>query len=315
MNAPAGNVDSDGQAQDMGPVGVMGLGSIGAPMACRLTGAGFQVLGCDQTPERTAAAVTRIHGARQATPGQIGEACRVVILSLPDSPAVESVLFGSNGSGLAAALTAGSVVVDMGSSDPNRTRDLGARLALQGVRMVDAPVSGGVAKAVDGTLSVMAGGDDKDIDLVLPLLRAIGRTITRTGPLGSAHAMKALNNYVSATGLLAACEALRVGQAFGLEPATIVAVLNASSGRNNSTENKLSQFVLNRAFNSGFSIGLMQKDLSIAMRLAEELSVTTAIGPSVLNAWRDAAECMGANADHTAIYRFVAGERNASGKT
>jgi 3-hydroxyisobutyrate dehydrogenase len=196
---------------------------------------------------------------------------------LPDSNVVKKVLYGDKDA-LAAHLKPGSVVIDMSSSSPSVTRELGPRLKAAGVDLIDAPVSGGVKRAVDGSLAIMAGGEAAVIARVKPLFLTMGKSVIETGMLGSGHAMKALNNYVSAAGLLAACEALKVGEDFGIAPDKIVAVLNASTGKNNSTENKLMQFIDSGAFNSGFALALMKKDINIATDLAQSLGSKTLLG-------------------------------------
>ena len=206
---------------------------------------------------------------------------------------------------LAANLKKGSVVIDMSSSDPSVTRELGPRLQAAGMDFIDAPVSGGVKRAVDGSLAIMAGGEPAVIARVKPLFQTMGKSIVETGMLGSGHAMKALNNYVSAAGLLAACEALKVGTDFGIAPEKIVAVLNASTGKNNSTENKLMQFVVSGLFNSGFTLGLMKKDINISTDLAKSLGTKTLLGEVLLGAWADAEKKLGGAADHTEIYRML----------
>jgi 3-hydroxyisobutyrate dehydrogenase len=224
-------------------VGFVGIGKMGLPMASRIAAGGYPLHAYDTS----AAAVKAVCAAAGVQAAQsladIGKKCEVVILMLPDSNVVKQVLFGDK-DGLAAQLKQGAVVIDMSSSNPSVTRELGPRLKAAGVDFIDAPVSGGVKRAVDGSLAIMAGGDAAVIARVRPLLATIGKAIIETGMLGSGHAMKALNNYVSAAGLLAACEALKVGADFGIAPDKIVAVLNASTGRNNSTENKLMQFIV-----------------------------------------------------------------------
>src|SRR6266853_1986770 len=190
------------------PVGFVGLGKMGHPMACRLSGAGYRVIAHDLDPNA-------LRRARDATgaeaPGSLkamASRCEAVITLLPDGEAVRAVVLGPGGAGdcLLAGFPRGSVLIDMSSSSPLGTRELGARLAERGVAMLDAPVSGGVRKAADATLSIMAGGDAHSIARCRPILEAMGRQIFLTGPLGSGHAMKALNNYVSAAGLVAAAE-------------------------------------------------------------------------------------------------------------
>ena len=159
----------------------------------------------------------------------------------------------------------------MSSSAPLGTRKLGEELIAAGFEFIDAPVSGGVKRAADGTLAIMVGGDPATIDRVDPVLAAMGRSIFRTGVLGSGHAMKALNNYVSAAGLVAAVEALQVGRKFGLDPGLMADILNVSSGKNNTTELKLKQFIISQTFNAGFPLRLMAKDVRTADELAHAL--------------------------------------------
>ena len=192
----------------------------------------------------------------------------------------------------------------MSSSAPMGTRALGEELAQRGVAMVDAPVSGGVAKARDATLAIMAGGLPEHVERARPVLEKLGAKIIPTGPLGSGHAMKALNNYVSAAGLAAAAEALLVARAFGLDPAVMTDVLNASTGRNNSTENKLKQYVLSGTFSAGFAMDLMAKDLATALDLAHSLGVPAPLAEECIALWSKASKSL-PGADHTAIYSFL----------
>jgi 3-hydroxyisobutyrate dehydrogenase len=248
---------------------------------------------------------SRVAHARTAkTLAEIGRTCKVVILMLPDSDVVKRVLFGEKDS-LAANLSSGSLVIDMSSSNPSVTREIGTQMKETGVDFIDAPVSGGIKRANDGSLAIMVGGDAAIIARVRPLLLTMGKVIIETGVLGSGHAMKALNNYVSAAGLLAACEALKVGTDFGIAPDRIIAVLNASTGKNNSTENKMMQFVVSKQFNSGFSLGLMGKDIRIATDLSKRLGSKTLLGETLLNSWADAEAKLGGAADHTEIFRLL----------
>ncbi|WP_337876343.1 NAD(P)-dependent oxidoreductase [Elioraea sp.] len=282
-------------------VAFLGLGRMGVPMAARLVGAGFTLRGWDLAPPaRLAAAAAGIPLAASAA-----EACRdaaAVIAMLPDGKAVRAALEDPE---VTAALTPEALVIDMSSSDPLGTRDLHAALAGRGIALVDAPVSGGVARAIDGTLAIMAGGEDAAIDRAAALFAAMGKHVFRCGPPGAGHAMKALNNYVSAAGLVAAIEAVAVGARFGLDPSIMVDVLNASTGRNNSTEVKLKQHILSGGFGSGFSIGLMAKDLATAGALAEGLGIDAPLAVEMARRWRAAAEALGPGADHTAIARLI----------
>ena len=153
----------------------------------------------------------------------------------------------------------GCVVIDMTSGVPAVTRSLAERLAAAGVAMIDAPVSGGVARARSGELAIMIGGSDEDVERAEPVLQAMGTSLHRCGGVGAGQATKALNNLVSAAGFLISVEALLIGQQFGLDPEALVNVLNASSGMNNTTKSKIIPFVLSRRFDSGFGLDLMVK--------------------------------------------------------
>jgi len=288
-------------------VGFIGIGKMGLPMASRIAAHGYPLHAYDISAAAIKEFSSRVADALAAkTLAEIGRTCKVVILMLPDSDVVNRVLFGEKDS-LAAHLSRGSVVIDMSSSDPSVTCEIGPQMKETGIDFIDAPVSGGVNRAIDGSLAIMAGGDGAVIARVRPLLLTMGKVIIETGVLGSGHAMKALNNYVSAAGLLAACEALKVGADFGIAPERIIAVLNASTGKNNSTENKMMQYVVSRLFNSGFSLGLMRKDITIATDLSKRLGSKTLLGETLLKSWADAEAKIGGGADHTEIFRMLDG--------
>jgi 3-hydroxyisobutyrate dehydrogenase len=285
-------------------VGFIGIGKMGFPMASRIVTQGYPLYVYDLSVEALTTICCQTAARASKNLMDIGRNGEVVILMLPNSEAVKHVLFGDK-EALAAHLLPGSVVIDMSSSDPSVTRELGPQLKQRGVDFIDAPVSGGVRRAKDGSLAIIAGGDSTVISRVKPLLSTMGKSIIETGTLGSGHAMKALNNYVSAAGLLAACEALKVGVDFGIEPDKIIAVLNASTGKNNSTENKMMQFVVSKLFNSGFSLGLMRKDINIATDLAKKMGAKTLLGEVLLKSWKDAEMKLGGTVDHTEIFRML----------
>lgn len=284
-------------------VAFLGLGKMGAPMAAHLVAAGWTVRAFDVSPAAADAFVRANPGAvRAASAAEAAAGADAAVTMLPDGKAVRKALLDS---GAAAALGRGGIVVEMSSSAPIETRRLGDELAPLGVGLVDAPVSGGVKRAVEAKLAIMAGGDPALVERCRPLLAAMGSSIWQTGLLGSGHAMKALNNYVSAAGLVAASEALLIGRRFGLDPALVVDVLNASTGRNNSTEVKAKQFILSGSFASGFSLALMAKDLRTASELAEQLGVAAPMSRSTSDLWNRAQGALDPASDHTEIFRFL----------
>jgi 3-hydroxyisobutyrate dehydrogenase len=284
-------------------VAFVGLGMMGVPMAKRCLQAGYDVRGAD--PSAAAREVfAAVGGKAFATAREAATDVSVVITMLPNSKVVHEAVLGSDG--IADVLGKDALIIDMSSSVPFDTQELGKALAAKGVALVDAPVSGGVKRAIDGTLSIMAGGEAADVERARPLLMAMAKSVFATGPLGSGHAMKALNNYVSAAGLVAACEALLVGRRFGLQPDTIIDVLNASTGKNNSTDVKMKQFVISESFASGFSLALMAKDLRIAADLSKRVGLDDSNAETIASLWEEAREQLDRDADHTAIYRFLA---------
>jgi 3-hydroxyisobutyrate dehydrogenase len=225
---------------------------------------------------------------------------------LPNGAVVRDVLLGIDG--VAPVLAQGSLIIDMSSSAPAGSRELAIALRTRSIDFIDAPVSGGVRRAETGSLAIIAGGKTSDVERAKPILEAMGKSIIATGPIGSGHAMKALNNYVSAAGLTAACDAVIIGREFGIAPETIVDVLNASTGLNNSTAVKLKPFILSGSFCSGFAMALMAKDIRTAAELAEQLRVSAKGLEHAAALWDEAATTLGAAADHTEIFRFLSEE-------
>lgn len=286
-------------------VAFIGLGQMGRPMAGLLVRAGYPVRLHDAN-RQAVEAVASGSATACASAAEAARGAAILITMLPDGKVVRDVLLEVGRA--AESLQRGAIVIDMSSSDPVGTRELGEALGARGLTLIDAPVSGGVKKAVDGTLAIMAGGDAATIERVRPVLDKMGSRIFLTGPLGSGHAMKALNNYVSAAGLAAAAEALVVGARFGLDPAAMTDILNASTGRNNTTEVKVKQFMLSGAYNSGFSVALMAKDLATAASLADAVGVAAPFAHRCADLWKDAAQRLGGAADHTEMYRFAKGD-------
>lgn len=283
-------------------IGFVGLGSMGRPMAARLRGADFALTVFDTRPDVVRDFV-RDGGAAAATLTDVARASDIVITMLPNGDIVRHVVLDGDDN-LVVAMSPGNVLIDMSSSSPTGTQSLGQALAAHGIEMIDAPVSGGVPRAEAGTLSIMVGGKAVVIDRCRPVLQAMGERIFTTGALGSGHAMKALNNLVSAAGLIAAAEALLVGRRFGLEPHVMIDVLNASTGRNNSTENKFAQFVFSRRFASGFSLDLMVKDLTTALELAHATGTPAPFSAACRELWAAAQSQLGSGVDHTAVVRW-----------
>jgi 3-hydroxyisobutyrate dehydrogenase len=285
-------------------IAFIGLGQMGAPMARNLLKAGYAVGGHD----RDASIATRFSdSASFAWCASAADAVRgadLVILMLPDSTIVDHVLWQGE-SALSARMTPGALVIDMSSSDPMCSRENAKKLKVLDLGFIDAPVSGGVKKAEAGTLAIMMGGEAASVERARPVLETMGKTLTHVGEAGAGHAVKALNNYVSAAGLLAVCEALAAAEKFGINPHLVNQVFNASTGKNNTTKNKVEAFMLNGAFNSGFALALMKKDLETANRFIGQVESGAEFSRHCLQIWTDANAQLEPDADHTMMYLYI----------
>lgn len=289
-------------------IGFVGVGAMGWPMAANLIKAGFSVQIADARPAQASKFAAETGARVAASLRALGEASDTVITMLPTSNIVRSVLLDDSGknAGVAAGLRPGAIVIDMSSGVPTETAAIARQLAAQNVAMIDAPVSGGVRKAVTGELAIMVGGERNVALQADPILKAMGKSVIWAGAIGSGQAMKALNNLVSAGGFLIGIEALLIGKKFGLDPAIMVDILNASTGMNNSTQVKFKQFVLSGSFGSGFALDLMVKDIGIALDVAGDLDVNAPFSALCRNIWAAAQADLGAGHDHTELARFAA---------
>lgn len=284
-------------------IAFVGLGNMGTPMAARLAAKGFTLALYDVRPEAVEAFVAS-HGGRAATSAaDAARAADVAITMLPTDAVVRGVALGPDG--LADGLEPGSILIDMSTSDPRATVETGAALAARGLRLIDAPVMGGVAFARDGSLVVLTGGADGDIARCLPVFEAVGRRVFRCGALGSAHALKAIANYVNATALINFIEAFAIGRKFGLDTATMVdALREMCTGRQHPFEKKVIPEVLTRNFTTGMALGLIAKDVSIAADFGRSIGVMTPLADCVCDIWGKAEAEVGGKADQTEVARL-----------
>lgn len=289
----------------MGPektdiVGFVGLGKMGLPMATQLVRAGYEVMGFDPLARaRECAGCAGISICESVE--HVMRAATKVVLMLPSSEVVESVVLSG---AFLNAVRPDTVIIDMSSSNPVSTRALAARLAEKEIRVVDAPVSGGVSGAMAGTLTVMVGGLDRNRETLSSLLSVFGQVID-AGPVGAGHAAKALNNLLSATHLWSAAEAITVGERFGLDPDVMLSIFNSSSGRSGSTEVKFPRFIRPGSYDSGFRLSLMLKDIGIAMELARDMHASSPLSATVERLWGSAAQDLDESADHTEVARWI----------
>lgn len=289
---------------DKPTVGFVGVGNMGWPMAACLVRAGFTVNVNDSRRETANNFVQQVGGTAPNSLRQLAQGSDVIVTMLPTSAIVEHVLGGGDDN-VFAGMKPGTVIIEMSSGIPSMTVGLAEKVAALGGVMIDAPVSGGVPRAKTGQLAIMAGGDAAAIDKVMPVLSAMGSSVLRTGAVGSGQAMKALNNMVSTGGFLIGIEALLIGQRFGLDPGVMTDVLNAATGMNNSTQKKFRQFVLSRGFDAGFTMGLLAKDLTIAMQVARETGTAAPISAMVRELIISAESMFGSNSDHTEMAKLL----------
>jgi 3-hydroxyisobutyrate dehydrogenase len=279
-------------------LGFVGLGHMGVPMTARLVGAGHEVRGFDVD----SAARARATPPTVESLAEVAAGAEAVVLMLASSAVVRQVVLDD---GLLDAVEPGTLVVDMGSSDPNQTRELAAVAAARGIGYVDAPVSGAVVGAEAGTLTIMFGGSAGELARCEPLFAALGKKVVHAGPVGAGHALKALNNLLSATNFLITLEAVAAGKRFGLDPGVMVDAINDSTGRSWATEHKVPQFVMPRSYTSGFAMRLMVKDIRTARELAHATGAPFELGDTAVALWERAAQALPDEADHTEIAEWL----------
>lgn len=284
-------------------IAFLGLGAIGRPMASRIAAAGLPLAVWNRTSER-AAEFARQTGARlAATPADAARDADVIITCLSTSPDVYSLLDGADG--LIAGLKNGATLVDCTSGDPGTSRRIAQRLSESGVSFLDAPVSGGVSGAEKGTLTIMVGGDATVLDRVRPVLETFGQKIVHCGGVGAGDTVKAVNQAFLAIHLLAAAEGLATLVKEGVDPTKALEVINASSGRSNSSMNLIPERVLTRAFPRTFRLALLEKDIGIAAAMARDNRVPAPVTQLTADVFRIARGELGEIADHVEIVRLV----------
>jgi 3-hydroxyisobutyrate dehydrogenase-like beta-hydroxyacid dehydrogenase len=283
-------------------IGFVGLGAMGGRMASRLLAGGHDVVAYDTDPAALAALVER--GARPTgSPAEVASHAPTVLLSLPTPDVVRAVALGPDG------LLAGSAIttcIDLSTTGPAVSREVAVGLAAAGTTLIDGPVSGGVKGAERGTLTIMAACAPESLAAAQPLLEELAANVFHVGAQpGMGQLAKVLNNLLSATALAVTTEALALGVKEGLDAETLLAVLNASSGRNSATVQKFPEAVLPRTFDFGFALSLMSKDVHICLAEAQGSGVPMSVAEAVGEAWAQAEASAPAGADCTEIVRLV----------
>jgi 2-hydroxy-3-oxopropionate reductase len=270
-------------------------------MVGRLLDAGYELIICDANEQALEPLLAK--GAiRAATPKDVADQASVVLISLPTPDVVATVGLGDNGLVHGKAVR---TVIDLSTTGPRVSKQLAEGLAKRSIVTLDCPVSGGVAGATKGSLAVMVAGDPQRAEALKPILDQLGKQIYVGEEPGMAQTMKVINNLLSVTALVATSEALVMGAKAGLDPDTMVRVINAGSGRSNASEVKIPNFVLSRSFNFGFAVGLSAKDIRLCMEEAEHLGIPMPVGQAVRSFLNTAADKLGYQADMTEMIRVI----------
>lgn len=284
-------------------IAFLGLGDIGAPMAAHLAREPFDLVVWNRTASKAEDFARERKARVAATPAEAVKNADVVITCLPSSIEVEAILHGENG--MLDALRKGAVLVDCTSGDPPTSRSIAAELGGRGVDFIDAPVSGGTVAAKAGALTVMWGGEALVFERVRPVIEAFGKKIVHAGPVGSGDALKAVNNALLAVHILSTAEGLALLVKAGVDPKVALDVINASSGRSNTSENLIPQRVLTRAFPRTFRLALLDKDIGIAALLAGDLDVQAPVISLAAERFHEAREKLGEEADHVEAVKMI----------
>lgn len=280
-------------------IGFIGTGRMGRPMAGHLLAAGHALVVHDLTREAAEPLLAR-GAAWAASPAEVARQATTVITIVPSSREMEALV-----PALLPHLGREHLLIDMTSADPGSTRRLAKEVEARGARMIDAPVSGGVGGAERATLSIMVGGAAADVERARPLLQAMGKNIFHVGGIGTGHAMKIVNNVLSASCLTATAEAIVVGMRAGIDPARAIEILSVSTGRSDATMRKFPEFILPGGFNSGFVMALMDKDLRGFTKLCEEVGYEPRVTAAVVTWFRQAMEGPLAAGDHVEVVKLI----------
>ncbi|MBM4194231.1 MAG: NAD(P)-dependent oxidoreductase [Gemmatimonadetes bacterium] len=287
----------------MTAVAFLGLGAIGAPMAKHLAAPEFSLRVWNRTASRAASFAAQYQATHSDTPAAAAAGAKFVVTCLPTSDDVAALLDGP--AGLEAGLAEGAMLIDCTSGDPATSRRIASRLAARGVAFIDAPVSGGVAGAEIGTLTIMVGGSPTDMNRAMPVLEAFGEKIVHCGPVGAGHALKAINQAMLAVHIWSLGEGLAALARAGVNPAVALDVINASSGRSNSSQNLFPQRVLTRAFPRTFRLALLDKDVGIAARALREQKVPAPMIQLAAELMSMAHRELGEEADHVEAVKVI----------
>ena len=287
-----------------GPIGVVGVGRMGSPMAFNLKKSGYGVVVWDANPRTLKQFEAQDGIAPARNLADMAKNCHMILTVLPSSKEVEAILLGKEG--LGPHLTEGTVIIDHTTADPASTRKIAKALKARKVHLLDAAMSGGVAGSRSGTLTLMVGGEEGIYHTCRPVLEAVGKDIFYLGSSGSGHAMKLLHNMCSMTVFLATCEAVHLGMQWGFSVTQVVDVLQSGNARSYATEVRFPRYITPGTFNSGADVALFYKDITLALKLAKDLGVATPVSAEAYKPWVKAMKAGRATEDHTRLFQRLA---------
>lgn len=294
-------------------VGFIGTGSMGRPMLRNLVAKGFAVVAYDVQPAALEAAA-RLGAASAGSAADAAGQCEILVTMLPSASHVESAYLGPRG--VLEGIGPGRLCVDMSTIDPATSRRVSARLRERGIRFIDAPVSGGVGGAEDGTLAIMVGGDPGDLEEAGPVLRAMGQHVVHMGAVGAGEVAKLCNNLIAGVATVAISEAFRIAEGFGVDARLLTQVIANSSGRTWIMEHShpvpgiVPRAASSRDYAPGFTVDLMCKDLGLAVNAARELRVPVAVSSAAQQVLRMASSHGYGRKDVSAVYAFLEASRD-----
>lgn len=289
-------------------IGFVGAGTMGIPMISNLIKAGFSVLAYDVRPEAVEEAKKRGAAAGRSS-AEVARDSEMLITMLPSSSDVEAAYLGPKG--VLEGAPAGRLCVDMSTIDPGTSRRVAERAKARGVRFLDAPVSGAVPRAIEGTLTIMVGGEAKDLEEARPALSALGSNVIHVGAVGSGEVAKLCNNLIAGVATVAVSEAFRLAEGFGVDPKVLTQVILKSSGytwtmeHNHPVPGIVEKAASNRDYAPGFMTDLMAKDLGLAVNAARELRQPVFVAPAALELYRLASSHGLGRKDFSSVYTFL----------
>jgi 3-hydroxyisobutyrate dehydrogenase len=289
-------------------VGFVGTGTMGQPMVHNLLAKGFSVVAHDAVPAALDAAVA-LGAARAGSAAEAAKAADLVVTMLPSSSHVEQVYLGPGG--VLEGAASGRLCVDMSTIEPAVAQRVAERLRARGLRFLDAPVSGGVPGAVEGTLTIMVGGEARDLDEARPALAAMGANIIHVGAVGSGEVAKICNNLIAGVAMVAVSEAFRIAEGFGVDPGILTDIIAKSSGATWAMQHGhpvpgiVAKAASNRDYAPGFTTDLMCKDLGLAVSAARQLRVPVFVAPAAQQLLRLASSQGLGRKDFSAVYQFL----------